>query len=55
MDSEIAEYHRGMILKRNEITSKLNTIMSNEEIPAVYRKWISQTIKFIMEDCDVKL
>ena len=33
----------------NEIITKLYTIWKNKEIPAVYRRWVQQTAKYIKE------
>ena len=55
LSNSINEYHTYMVRKKNEITTKINTIMEDKEVPTVYRTWLSQVLRFIEEDCDVKL
>lgn len=52
---EIEKCHNDLIKHKNEIVTKLLTIKQNKDIPTFYRNWLSQTIKFINEECDVKL
>lgn len=49
LDKELEIAHQDYTKRKNEIVSKLFTIWKNDEIPAVYRKWIRQAARFINE------
>ena len=42
------DYYDDFLKRKNEITSKLETI-KRSKIPPIYEKWIDQAIKFINE------
>lgn len=48
-DEQLELAHKDYLKKRNEIITKLYTIWRNQEIPTVYRKWISEAARFINE------
>lgn len=49
LSQELELAHDDYLKRKNEIITKLYTIWRNQEIPAVYRKWIQQVAKFIDE------
>ena len=46
---ELELAHEDYNKRKNEIITKLYTIWRNQEIPAIYRKWVQQSAKFIAE------
>ncbi len=49
LGKELELAHEHYKEQKNEIISKLYTIWKNDEIPAVYREWIRQAARFIVE------
>ena len=49
LGKELELAHEHYKEQKNEIISKLYTIWKNDEIPAVYRDWIKQAARFIVE------
>ena len=49
LGKELELAHEHYKEQKNEIISKLYTIWKNDEIPAVYRNWIRQAARFIVE------
>lgn len=49
LGKELELAHEHYKEQKNEIISKLYTIWKNDEIPAVYRDWIRQAARFIVE------
>lgn len=49
LGKELELAHEHYKEQKNEIISKLYTIWKNDEIPAVYREWIKQAARFIVE------
>lgn len=49
LGKELELAHEDYKEQKNEIISKLYTIWKNDEIPAVYRNWIRQAARFIVE------
>lgn len=49
LGKELELAHEHYKEQKNEIISKLYTIWKNDEIPTVYREWIKQAARFIVE------
>lgn len=49
LGKELELAHEHYKEQKNEIISKLYTIWKNDEIPAVYRDWLKQAARFIVE------
>ena len=49
LGKELELAHDDYLKRKNEIITKLYTIWRNQEIPAVYREWIKQAARFIVE------
>ena len=49
LGKELELAHEHYKEQKNEIISKLYTIWKNDEMPAVYRNWIRQAARFIVE------
>lgn len=49
LDFEYEKAHEDYELRKSNIKNKLFTIYCNNEIPAIYRKWIKDAAKFINE------
>lgn len=47
---ELNAAHEDYIKRKNEIITKLYTIWKNDEVPAVYRKWVRQAARFINKE-----
>lgn len=47
---ELNAAHEDYQKRKNEIITKLYTIWKNDEVPAVYRKWVRQAARFINKE-----
>lgn len=49
IDKEMEEAHEDYINNKRDILNRLNKIIEDEDIPAIYRLWIDSAYKFIEE------
>lgn len=49
LSKELELAHEDYLKRQDEILTKLYTIWRSKDVPAIYRKWIQQAAKFIVE------
>lgn len=50
VDLEMEKAHKSLQNEKRVVLSQLVQIMKNKEIPTIYRKWIKQAGKMILEE-----
>lgn len=50
VDLELEKAHKALQNEKRVVLSQLVQIMKNKEIPAIYRKWIKQAGRMILEE-----
>ena len=50
IDKEMEEAHNDYINRKRDMLNKLQTMIDNEELPTIYRKWLDQVYDFVEEE-----
>lgn len=50
IDKEMEKAHNDYINRQRDCLNRIELILENEEIPAIYREWLESIYKFIKEE-----
>lgn len=50
IDKEMEAAHNEFFNRKRDMLNKLQTMIDNEELPAIYRKWLDQVYDFVEEE-----
>lgn len=49
IDKELEAAEQDFFNRKRDMLNKLQTMIDNEELPAIYRKWLDQVYDFVEE------